>query len=94
MLKCTLETTEIFGITRGDPGSFLLNYNGYGWPLHFSCSSMLCSMKVFSSISFCETGQREELNFNSGLESRLNEKVILGLTAGSPSWVTRMSSLG
>ena len=72
MWKGTLETVKLFGITSGDPGFCLLNYNGYGWPLHFSSSSMLCSVKVFSFISFCEPGEREELNFNSGLESSLN----------------------
>ena len=72
MLKCTLETTKIFGTTCGGPGCCLLNYNGYGWPLHFSCSSKLCSVKVFSFLSLHEPDQREELNFKSGLESCLH----------------------
>lgn len=71
MLKRTPETIKIFGVTSGDPGSCLLNDSGYGWPLHFSHSSMLCSVKGFCFISLREPGRREELNFNSGLESCL-----------------------
>lgn len=74
-LKCILEIIKIFGVTRGEPGSCLLNGSGAGWPLHFSCSGMLCSVKDFTFISSCEPGQREELNFNPGIESCLNWKV-------------------
>lgn len=45
------------------------------WPLPYSYSTMLCSVKDFTSISFCEPGQKEELNFNPKLESRLDWKV-------------------
>lgn len=93
-LKCILEIIKIFGVTRGEPRSCLLNGSAAGWPFTFFCLSMLCSIKDFTFISFCDPGQREELSSNPGLESCLNWKASWVWQQGFSSVPSCLTMLG